>query len=40
MKYMSMASAEGMCLKNRSVFMCIKDENLINNKKISKVSQL
>ena len=40
MKYMSMASPEGMCLKNTSVSMCIKDKYLINNKKISKVSQL
>ena len=40
MKYMSMASAEGMCLKHRSMFMYIKDKYLINDKKISKVSQL
>ena len=40
MKYMSMASAEGMCLKHTSMFMYIKDKYLINNKNISKVSQL
>ena len=40
MKYMSMASAEGMCLKHTSMFMFIMDKYLIDNKKISKVSQL
>ena len=37
---MSRASAEGMCLKHTSTFMYIKDNNLINDYKISKVSQL
>ena len=40
MKYMSMASVEGMCLKHTSMFMYIKDKYLSNNKKISKVLQL
>ena len=37
---MSRASAEGMCLKHSSTLMYMKDKYLINNKNISKVSQL
>ena len=40
MKYMSRASAEGMFLKRTSMFMYINEKYVINNKNISKVSQL